>query len=115
MLSHLRTNSDLFALGNRGLQAAVRGNLVSFPAQVPTYERQARPDIQWRLAVLYFVQGWSQTAAGRRYGISGPRVGQILKAWRMTSLKSGYIEERLFITSPAAAPLAATEAPTCPH
>ena len=113
MVSNSTTNPDLFDLGNRGLQAAVRGNLVSFPAQAPTYERQARPDIQWRLAVLYFVHGWSQTAAGRRYGISGPRAWQILKAWRLTSLKAGYIQEIPSFTSPNAAPPAATKAPLC--
>ena len=84
---------DLIIARNHQLQLAVRRNRVSFPSQAPAYNTQSRPDIQWRLAVLYFVQGWSLSRAAAKYGISRERAGQILKAWRVRSVQKGYIQE----------------------
>jgi hypothetical protein len=84
---------DLKILRNHELQEAVRWNYVSFPAQAPVYRGQSRPDIQWRLAVLYFVQGWSLNNVAKKYGLSRERAGQILKAWRLLSVENGYIQE----------------------
>jgi hypothetical protein len=84
---------DIQTLGNCQLKAAIRANRVSFPAQVPVYERETRADIQWRLALLYFVRGWSVSAIARRYGLSRERAGQIIKAWRERSLKYGDVQE----------------------
>jgi hypothetical protein len=84
---------DLKILRNPELQRAIRENYVSFPAQAPVYNRQARADIQWRLAVLYFVHGWSINEIARRYKLSRERAGQIIKAWRVLSVESGYIQE----------------------
>jgi len=41
------------------LRQAVRENRVSFPSPVPKFAHQYRADVQWRLAELYFVRGWS--------------------------------------------------------
>jgi hypothetical protein len=84
---------DLKILRNPELQRAIRGNHVSFPAQAPVYKKQARSDIQWRLAVLYFVRGWPIDKIARRYKLSRERAGQIIKAWRVLSVESGYIQE----------------------
>jgi hypothetical protein len=84
---------DLKILRNSELQRAIRGNHVSFPAQAPVYNRQSRADIHWRLAVLYFVHGWSINQVARRYKLSRERAGQIIKAWRVVSVESGYIQE----------------------
>jgi hypothetical protein len=84
---------DLKILRNPELQRAIRENYVSFPAQAPVYNNQARADIQWRLAVLYFVHGWSINEVAHRYKISRERAGQIIKAWRVLSVESGYIQE----------------------
>ncbi len=84
---------DLQNLRNDKLKEAVRGNLVSFPAQAPVYERQSKADVGWRVAVLYYVRGWSLTGIGNRYGVTRERAGQILNEWRVRSIKAGYIQE----------------------
>jgi hypothetical protein len=84
---------DLRILRNPELQRAIRENYVSFPAQAPVYSNQARADIQWRLAVLYFVRGSSIGEVPRRCKLSRERAGQIVKAWRIVSVERGYIQE----------------------
>lgn len=84
---------DLTRIGNRRLQRAVRLNLVSFPAQAPVFSRQSRTDIQWRVALLYFVRGWSFPAIAHRYHLSHERIGQIARDWRTASVAAGYIQE----------------------
>jgi len=84
---------DLAVLENHELQNAIKRNLVSFPSQAPVFPRQSRSDIQWRLAVLYFVHRWSLGAIARRYDLSRERAGQIVKAWRVLSVRYGYIQE----------------------
>lgn len=84
---------DLTTLQSHELREAVRTNRVSFPSQAPTWDKQSRCDIQWRLAVLYFVRGWSLFDIAHRYGLSRERAGQIVRAWRVLSVKHGYIQE----------------------
>ncbi|MGD1071193.1 MAG: hypothetical protein ABSB15_13715 [Bryobacteraceae bacterium] len=84
---------DLTTLQSHELREAVRTNRVSFPSQAPTWDKQSRCDIQWRLAVLYFVRGWSLFDIAHRYGLSRERAGQIVRAWRILSVKHGYIQE----------------------
>jgi len=67
-------------------------NLVSFPAQAPVFTRRSRADIQWRVALLYFVRGWSLQAIAARYGLTHERVGQIARDWRTASIAAGYIQ-----------------------
>lgn len=92
-MAHTGDTMDLKVLRNPELQRAIQKNYVSFPAQAPVYNKQARADIQWRLAVLYFVHGWSLSEVARRYKISRERAGQIVKAWRVLCVESGYIQE----------------------
>ena len=84
---------DLSQMSNPGLQNAVRRNLVSFPSKAPVFPRQARTDIQWRVALLYFVRGWSFNAIAGRYRLSHERVGQIARDWRTAAIAAGYIQE----------------------
>ena len=84
---------DLTTLQSHELREAVRTNRVTFPSQAPAWQKQSRGDIQWRLAVLYFVRGWSLFAIAHRYGLSRERAGQIVRAWRILSVKHGYIQE----------------------
>jgi hypothetical protein len=79
-------------LENRVLRQAVRENLVSFPSQVPVFERQSRPDLQQKLVVLYFLRGWTMDDIAKRYGLGRQRMGQILTAWRNRAVKEGYIQ-----------------------
>ena len=75
------------------LREAIRNNHVTFPAQVPIFACQHRVDIQWRLAGLYFVHGWSATRLGRRYKVSSRRVHQLLRLWVNRALTLGYLQE----------------------
>jgi len=79
-------------LENRVVREAVRANLVSFPSQVPVFKKQSRPDLQQKLVVLYFVRGWTMHDIAQRYGLARQRMGQILTAWRLRAVQSGYIQ-----------------------
>lgn len=70
----------------------IRSCRLSFPAQVPVFTRLHRPDIQWRIVVLYFVRGWSSTRIAVRYGITRERVRQILRQWTARARTNGYID-----------------------
>ena len=74
------------------LRLAIRTSQVSFPAQVPIFARQYRPDVQWRIAALYFVQGWSFEQLALRYGVTRRRIRQIIRSWTESALKSGYLQ-----------------------
>jgi hypothetical protein len=84
---------DLLLLKNDEVRRAIRCNQVSFPAGVPVFPRQSRADIAWRVALLYFVRGWSLNAVAHRYRLSRERTGQILRSWRALAIKYGYIQE----------------------
>ena len=43
----------------RRLRSAMRKNLVMFPSNVPIFSKLPRPEIQWRIVLLFFVRGWS--------------------------------------------------------
>jgi len=74
------------------LREAIRGNRVSFPSQVPTFERHDRPDLQRRLVQLYFVLGWSCEKVAERHGLIHQRVRQILSTWKSRAVAMGYIQ-----------------------
>jgi hypothetical protein len=74
------------------LREAIRANWVSFPSQVPTFPKHDRPDLQRKLAQLYFVLGWNCNSIGARYGLVPARVRQILNAWKHRAVKAGYIQ-----------------------
>lgn len=84
---------DLALLGNRTLQTLIRGNCVCFPSQAPIFGQKSRRDLQWRLAVLYFVRGWSTRSIANRYGITRERCGQIISDWRIRAVALGYIQD----------------------
>jgi hypothetical protein len=84
---------DLVLLGNRALQMAIRRNLVCFPSQAPVFGKLPQRDLQWRLAVLYFIRGWSTREIARRYGLTRERCGQIISDWRVRAVNMGYIQD----------------------
>lgn len=85
--------TDLTLFGNRTLQFLVRSNLVCFPAQAPVFGQKSRRDLQWRLAVLYFIRGWSTRSIADRYGLTRERCGQIISDWRIRAVALGYIQD----------------------
>ena len=76
----------------RALRAAIWNHAVSFPAQVPIFMNLYRADIQWRMAVLYFVRGWSSMTIAKRYGVTSKRVAQILRQWVVRAIARGYLD-----------------------
>src|SRR6185312_10267807 len=85
--------SGLTMLGNREIQTLIRGNFVCFPAQAPIFGERSRRNLQWRLAVLYFVRGWSARVIAERYGLRRERCGQIISDWRIRAVALGYIQD----------------------
>ena len=80
------------------LRIAIRNNLVTFPSQVPVFERHDRPDLQRRIVQLYFVLGWSCATIAARYGMLRQRIGQVLSTWKRRAVEMGYIQ---YIPPPA--------------
>lgn len=75
----------------RDLRAAIWNQAVCFPAQVPIFMNLHRADIQWRIAVLYFVRGWSSMKIAKRYGVTTKRVAQMLRQWTSRAIDRGYL------------------------
>lgn len=74
------------------LREAIRNNQASFPAQIPTFSRHTRPDLQRKLVQLYFVNGWSAPQIRERYHLGGQRFQQILSMWKNRAIELGYIQ-----------------------
>jgi hypothetical protein len=74
------------------LRVAIRKSRVTFPAQAPIFRSQYRADVQWRLAVLYFVHGWSCQKLSGRYGVSSGRVRQAIRHWADRAAQLGYLQ-----------------------
>jgi len=75
------------------LRRKIRQNRVSFPSQVPTFQKHDRPDLQRKAVQLYFLFGWSCNKIARRLGILRQRVQQILSTWKRRAIQLGYIQE----------------------
>lgn len=78
--------------GNSMLRRAIQENIVSFPAHVPVLSKTVRPDLQWRVVVLYLVQGWQMSAVGARYGLPAWRISAIIYEWSVRAFASGFIQ-----------------------
>lgn len=74
------------------LRAGIRANRISFPAQVPVFEKHDRPDLQRKIVQLYFVLGWKCNSIAKRYGLIRQRVQQILNTWKRRAAEMGYIQ-----------------------
>jgi hypothetical protein len=74
------------------LRQAVRENRVSFPSPVPKFAHQYRADVQWRLAELYFVRGWSFCQLGGRYQVTAGRVRQTIRRWAEQAIALNYLQ-----------------------
>jgi hypothetical protein len=74
------------------LRAAIQANEMTFPVPVPIFRGQYRADVQWRIAELYFVHGWSPTRLAVRYEVTSARVRQSLRCWVQRALTVGYLQ-----------------------
>jgi hypothetical protein len=77
------------------LRSAIRANRISFPAQVPVFEKHDRPDLQRKIVQLYFVLGWKCNNIAERYGLIRQRVQQILNTWKRRAAETGYLQHIL--------------------
>jgi len=84
-------NIEEFSLNE--LRRKIRQNRVSFPAQVPTFPKHDRPDLQRKTVQLYFLFGWSCDRIAQRHGLLRQRVQQILSTWKRRAIQMGYIQE----------------------
>lgn len=75
------------------LRQAIQNRQVSFPAQVPSFHREYNEEVQWRVAALYFVRGWSCDRLAARYGVTTSRVRQLLRRWVECAAALGYLQE----------------------
>src|ERR1700728_4364551 len=74
------------------LRKAIEANRINFPAPVPIFPSEFRPDIQWRLVELYFIRGWSSKRLAARYGVTARRIQQSLQHWAGRALERGYLQ-----------------------
>lgn len=78
--------------GSSVLRRAVRGSIVSFPAQIPVLLKQPSADMQWRVVLLYFVRGWSSARIGARFNVPKHRIRKTLNQWSVRALALGYVQ-----------------------
>jgi hypothetical protein len=78
--------------GNAMLRRAIQENLVSFPSQIPVFSRQARPEMQWKAVLLYFVRGWPVCDIAARFGVGGHRISKVVDEWATRAIALGYIQ-----------------------
>ena len=78
--------------GSETLRRAVRGNIVSFPSQIPSLLKQPAADTQWRIVLLFFVRGWSASRIAARFNVPRHRIWKILNGWSVRALALGHIQ-----------------------
>jgi hypothetical protein len=74
------------------LRRAVRGNIVSFPSQIPALLRHPSADMQSRVILLFFVRGWSSIDIGARFHVPKHVIWGILNDWSVRALALGCIQ-----------------------
>jgi hypothetical protein len=74
------------------LRKAIRTNRISFPSQVPVFQKRDRADLQRKMVQLYFLFGWSCSRIGERYELRRQRVQQILNTWKRRAVQMGYLQ-----------------------
>jgi Transcriptional regulatory protein, C terminal len=75
------------------LRTAIRNNRISFPSQVPAFSGQPQPEIQWRMATLFFINKWSYDALSSRYGLSVSYVSVLIRQWAQRAIHLGYLQD----------------------
>jgi len=86
------SRQSIEAIDIKNLRAAIRANWVSFPSQIPIFPSSAAPELQSKLAQLYFVLGWNCADIANRYGMVEQRVRDILHGWKFRAANAGYIQ-----------------------
>jgi hypothetical protein len=77
----------------RQLREAILKNEVAFPSPTPQFQGQYRSDVQWRVAELFLIHGWTCTQLASRYGVRRGRIWLFVKSWIDRALELGYLQE----------------------
>jgi hypothetical protein len=78
--------------GSGILRRAIRGNMVSFPSQIPSFRKGTQADMQWRMVLLFFVRGWSVAKIAERFHVPRHRVWTLLNAWSVRAMAQGHVQ-----------------------
>jgi hypothetical protein len=78
--------------GSGILRRAIRGNIVSFPSQIPTFLKRPQAEMQWRMVVLFFIRGWSAAKIAARFHVPRHRVWTLLNEWSVRAMAQGHIQ-----------------------
>jgi hypothetical protein len=78
--------------GNGILRRAIRGNIVSFPSQIPSFPKGSQADRQWRMVLLFFVRGWSVAKIATRFQVPNHRVWTLLNGWSVRAMAQGHVQ-----------------------
>jgi hypothetical protein len=78
--------------GSGILRRAIRGNIVSFPSQIPSFPKGSQAEMQWRMVILFFVRGWRVGKIGERFQVPSHRVWKLLNEWSLRALALGYVQ-----------------------
>jgi hypothetical protein len=84
---------NISLIGNSALRIAIQRNLVSFPAQIPSFLKRPGDDTQQRIAYLYFGRGWPVRNICARYGLGKAVIQRMVSEWRMRAVAAGYIQD----------------------
>jgi hypothetical protein len=82
---------NMVLIGNNVLRSAIRENLVSFPAQIPTLTKWG--GVEERIVQLYFIRGWELRNIGHRFGLCKSTVRKIITDWKVRAISAGHIQE----------------------
>lgn len=82
---------NMILIGNNVLRSAIRENLVSFPAQIPTLTKWG--GVEERIVQLYFIRGWELRNIGHRFGLGKSTVRKIITDWKVRAVSAGHIQE----------------------
>jgi hypothetical protein len=88
----------------RQLRSAILNNEVAFPSPTPQFHGQYRSDIQWRVAELFLIHGWTCPQLAARYGVSRGRIWLFVKSWMDRAIELGYLQDIPPVYNPSAEP-----------
>ena len=78
--------------GSGILRRAIRGNMVSFPSQIPSCPKGSQAEMQWRMVLLFFVRGWGAAKIAARFHVPRHRVWTLLNEWSVRAMAQGHIQ-----------------------
>jgi RNA polymerase sigma-70 factor (ECF subfamily) len=88
----VKEKTDIELMDINHVRTEICFNRVTFPAQIPTFPGSYRPDLQCRVAQLYFLMGWSFPKIAARYRLARSEARRILNEWKQRAARAGYLQ-----------------------